>query len=81
MTVEEKIGKLMLALVEEASYVSFGVERTVFQDDMYTFRLAKIKDNKTSTVMHQASRSQLEAMADPYVVADAMKQSLKEAKQ
>lgn len=81
MTVEEKIGKLLLALVEEASYVSFGVEETVFHEKMYTFRLAKIKDNRTLTVTHKASMTQLEEMSDPFVVADAMKQSLRDVKQ
>jgi len=80
MTIEEKIGKMMMALVDSATYVSFGVEPTVFGEDMYTFRLAYIVNNRTYSVTHKASKTQLEHMSDPLVVADAMKQSIEEAK-
>ncbi|MBU2051497.1 MAG: hypothetical protein KKH61_21310 [Gammaproteobacteria bacterium] len=80
MSLNERVGALVLALVEDASYVSIGIERTVFGDDMFTFKLAKISNGKTAVVAHKASKAQLELMSDPLVVADAMKQSLKEVK-
>lgn len=78
MTIEEKIGTIMLLIIDDGTYVKLGREKSPFGGHVYTFNLVKNRGGSLGVVNAQfrATTSELIESSDIRVIADWMKAQL-----